>query len=343
MVSLLDGEVNRTWRFADNDGVAHEVTLVHHVLTGARALMLDYTEVPGSWGTTSVFHSSTSMPFRVGVAHGHVTIQRTSLFSFEYHCRFDDRLLSESTTAPQSELPPLSITIHVPEATVIPNPDPSNGATVTWYRLDVTRNEDQAYTSVHRRFRDFMYLDEQVRAALSGHHLASSLPKAPSREFKLLTDHDNPEFIESRRKALEEYCKKLMGIPHIMSIPDVLPFIGLANKMREVSVIFPEKTLGLKIEPFTRKSGDFPALVTSVEATGPAAGNLEAGNVLSKVNGINSSTLRFDDIVSRVKYSARPIVLHFLQPVHGSSSEVARPQAAAAEDLESQPGMDASV
>lgn len=306
--------------------------------------MLDYVEVPGSWGTTSVFHSSTTLSFRVGQAHGHVTIHRESMLSYSYECVFDDRKLKDTTFVPQSELPSLSVTVQVSDATTAPNPDPSNGATVAWYRVDVTRNEDKAFTTVHRRFKDFMFLDEQVRAALSGHHISSSLPTAPSREFKLLTDHDDPSFIESRRKALEVYCQKLFTVPHVMTVPDVLPFIGLANQMREVSIIFQEKKLGLSIEPTRRTSGDFAALVKSVVPQGPADGTVATGNILSKVNGISTSTMRFEEIVSKVQYGPRPIVLHFLQPVHSTAAPEAPGRgAAAAEDDGFDPGTDAAV
>lgn len=63
-VSVMSGEVNRTWRFTDNSGKPHELSLYHHTITGARAAMLDYEELEGSIGTSSLLHSSHRIAFR---------------------------------------------------------------------------------------------------------------------------------------------------------------------------------------------------------------------------------------------------------------------------------------
>ena len=77
---LVVPQVNRTWRFVDAKGAAHEVSLYHHPLTGARAAMLDYEELDGSLGTSSIFHSqATDIPFQVRPQPAPPRLQDSSL------------------------------------------------------------------------------------------------------------------------------------------------------------------------------------------------------------------------------------------------------------------------
>ena len=85
-VSVVSGEVNRTWRFNDASGAQHEVSLYHHPLTGARAAMLDYEELDGSLGTSSIFHGPvTELPFTVpgpGGERGVISIRHDGMLGF---------------------------------------------------------------------------------------------------------------------------------------------------------------------------------------------------------------------------------------------------------------------
>ena len=112
------------------------------------------------------------------------------------------------------------------------------------------------WLQVHRRFRDFTELDDQIRAALQGHHLQSSLPRLPRKELKFLTDHTDPSFLNERRANLEVgihlptavflaslphlgryaflddipckvYIKRLIRVPHVLQVPCTLPFVGM--------------------------------------------------------------------------------------------------------------------
>jgi hypothetical protein len=69
----------------------------------------------------------------------------------------------------------------------------------------------------------------QVRAALSGHHLASSLPHLPPKHSKLLHNHADPRFQEQRRQELELWVKKLVNVPYVLEVPMTLPFLGVAQ------------------------------------------------------------------------------------------------------------------
>ena len=99
-VNVVSGEVNRTWRFDDSAGGRHEVSLYHHPLTGARAAMIDYEELDGSLGTSSIFHGPiTDLPFALKTGeHGVIRIRHDGLLGFSYECRVNNVLLSEATS-----------------------------------------------------------------------------------------------------------------------------------------------------------------------------------------------------------------------------------------------------
>jgi hypothetical protein len=69
----------------------------------------------------------------------------------------------------------------------------------------------------------------QVRAALSGHHLATSLPLLPPKHSKLLHNHACPRFQELRRQELEQWLAKLVNVPRVLRVPAALPFLGVAQ------------------------------------------------------------------------------------------------------------------
>ena len=56
--------------------------------------------------------------------------------------------------------------------------------------------------------------------------------------------------------------RRLIGVPHVVRIPFTLPFVGIANQMREVSVVFTTKTLGVTVTRSTVQ--DYPAVVEHV-------------------------------------------------------------------------------
>lgn len=59
------------------------------------------------------------------------------------------------------------------------------GVQVAWFAIHTVRESDQRATIVHRRFRDFMSANEELRAAYKGSHLLSSFPAMPGRSWKL--------------------------------------------------------------------------------------------------------------------------------------------------------------
>ena len=65
---------------------------------------------------------------------------------------------------------------------------------------------------------------------------------------------------------------------------------------------------------------------------GPALGVLRPGDILSKVNGVSTSSMPggFDEVVRHVAAGPRPLVAHFLQVIlHGYGQEAQEAAAAA--------------
>ena len=83
---------------------------------------------------------------------------------------------------------------------------------------------------------------------------------------------------EQRREQLRTFITRVIDVPHVMAVPSVLPFLGVANHMREVSFVFPAKSIGITIQrtggPASKKGSavaaaagtGFPAVVEVVRA-----------------------------------------------------------------------------
>ena len=64
----------------------------------------------------------------------------------------------------------------------------------------------------------------------------------------------------------------------------MLPFVGIANRVREYSVLFPHPTLGFTIGRSPGGERDFPAVVESVRReVGAHLAVVGAGDLVSKV------------------------------------------------------------
>jgi hypothetical protein len=352
-VGVLTGELNRTWKFEDPTGKSHEVSLYHHTITGARGAMLDFVELPDSIGTTTILKSKHTIWFDAGGGwRGSILIKRKGMADFIYECVVGGKIIPECMSTVVTNEPTDTFELKVLKGEVASyNPFYGSGGSddqipVTWYPIKCTRLSDGAKTTVHRRFRDFVDLDESVRAGFQGRtHLKSSLPELPPKNSKILYDHADPEFQEARREKLELYIQKLVQVPRVLQISTVCPFLGMSGHVIERSVLFPAKSIGVTIQSAggtASKQGvsasisgaGFPGVVEAVR-DGPAVGLVEPGDIVSKVNGMTTISMKFPDIVNLVAKSPRPIVLHFL---HGNKDMSCRPLQAAAEALgDSQP------
>jgi len=94
MVTVLDGEVTRTWKI---DG--HIVNLYHDAMTGVRCAMLDYQEIPNSMGTSSMFmdQNGDQISFFVNSKPCYLIITKHGMFGFNYQCLCDGREVQENT------------------------------------------------------------------------------------------------------------------------------------------------------------------------------------------------------------------------------------------------------
>lgn len=81
------------------------------------------------------------------------------------------------------------------------------------YAIHSTR-EDQSWTVYHRYSR-FSELHSKVKTAYDGSAYAKQLPSLPSGVASLFKDSLDPEFIEQRRKQLDEYLQSLLKVPGI--------------------------------------------------------------------------------------------------------------------------------
>jgi hypothetical protein len=67
---------------------------------------------------------------------------------------------------PQDSLNRLRIKVEVGEVG-----KDERGAAVVWFRMHTVRENDERETIVHRRFRDFYAVNDELRSAYKGSHL----------------------------------------------------------------------------------------------------------------------------------------------------------------------------
>jgi hypothetical protein len=198
------------------------------------------------------------------------------------------------------------------------------GDDVTWYRVDTKRLGTGVEVAVHRRFRDFHFLHQQLGTYFKGSHLYHSLPRPPAKGIKLLQDHSDPGFIEERRVQCEAYVRKLLLFPRVAEIQEMMDFLGLVGaggKLREMSVIFQAGPLGIKmnrqgmgvsrigVAAFNnRKSADG---ASEVPGQAEQSGLINIGDNLVKVAGDDVSGMEYDEAIRLVVAAKRPLVLHF--------------------------------
>ena len=98
MVSVFEGQLTRTWYY-NIDSRRHVLCLYHDTITGMRSCAVDFEEVSGSLGNSSVMMDSAGhrMFFNVGDFHGYFSIIRQGWTGFEYACVVNDVALVETT------------------------------------------------------------------------------------------------------------------------------------------------------------------------------------------------------------------------------------------------------
>jgi len=313
--NVLQGEVQRSWVWLSPAGAKHVIDLWHDTVTGVRSVAVGLEEVPGSMGSSPFF---TTEPHHINFTVGHeqargmVIIEKAGLFSFRYTCVVNGRPLRATLQELADENEERFNVAILSTA----NAYSTKEKAVTWYELTVTRRSDGARTVVHRRYREFQCLFEQVHAAFKGHHLRSSLPDLPGRQLKLLVDHTDTAFVEERRLLLETAVGKLLSVPHVCAMVPVQVFLGFFDRLKEHSVVFTQRDLGMSITRTVVPEDSI--IVTRVKEVGQGGQQTRVmvGDTVSKANGEPVSKYGgFDGVAFQISKGLRPIVIHFLEAV----------------------------
>ena len=325
-VSLLAGPVTRTWRC----GPRHApVQLYHNTLTGQRWLTADGIEVPGSVGTFyGPLSNKTYIMFTLDDNKGVVTLEAAGSRVI-YQCVYNEvnipeenSIIDNGNNINQNEVnnsSKLRITIDITEL----GTDEENKP-VTWFKVRTVRESGKGQTVVHRRFNNFLALDEALRSAYKGSPILQSFPSMPTRGIKLLTDQFDPAYIEKRRWLLQDYLYKVENIPRMRTNLDFLTFLGLLDNTRETSCLFPPSLpLGLTLTAkgeFTEITGMKPM---PDGRPGPvvADGIISIGDKVSKINGEDVLDNTYDIIIAKIKSAPRPLVIHFLGTITPKSND----------------------
>jgi len=313
-ISVFSGEVNRTWLFLDPESsIEHIVTLYHDTISGVRCAMLDYEEIPGSMGTTLIFsQSGATIIFTINNKTGFIRISREGLISFKYECVFNGTEIPESTSHVSSGNEE-RYSVSVKQTVTTKN---DSFQIIAWYEIESIRPSDGAKTVVHRRFRDFSNLDAEIRAALKGNHLSSSLPILPGKAIKVLHDHKTPEFIEQRRIDLDVYLQKLFNMPHVPQMYQLQSFLGIVKTVREYSVVFRNLDTGISLE---RVQAESPACVALVRDT-TLRDQISVGDLVSKINGKPVARVTFEELMHKIETPERPLIVCFIKRIDRSQS-----------------------
>lgn len=318
-MSIFEGQLSRTWNYTKEGSKRnHVITLYHDTVTGVRSAMLDFEEITNTFGNSSLLMTQQGhrLYFVVEDLGGFIEIKRSGFTGFTYRCAVNNNFLTEVTqvvAANQNDIYKVSMT-----DTMATYDEENPTIQIIWYVVKAIRIEDGITTNVHRRFREFAELNSQVKQNFKGHHLRSSLPSLPSKSIKLTTDHQDPTFISQRANELDVFLKSLIAIPHVSNMNCVKAFLGIINNVREFSIEFRLATLGLSLNP-SEKVRSTPALVGNVLNIDQCPG-VCVGDAISKINGVPISGNTFKGIVSKIKMSPRPLLIHFIQIIASKGS-----------------------
>jgi len=228
-------------------------------------------------------------------------------------CKENNEMLSE-------EVPYVKTTNLVVNEYVI------QGDGVVWYLI----RWPECNVHVHRRYRDFYALYQQVSSAFRGSHLYASLPEPPPKEMlPSSSSNRTPAFLENRMRQLEIFLKRLNNYPGVRGglNPDVQEFLGIGSARLEVfetSVVFGEGKLGIKLKsPMASSPSEiatFSAQVAGVlsnpnesQAARLDPNRIRVGDMITRVGGESALLVKYDKVISLLQNSAlRPVVVHLL-------------------------------
>lgn len=224
----------------------HVISLYHDPVTGVRSAMLDFEEIPDSYGNSSLFMGVNGhrIFFSVESRNAYIEIKRTGLAGFLYRCVVDNTIVSEACK--QRVIPEQLMFKAVIESLTYTREEVGDSE-ITWYAIHTTRLKDNLTTTVHRsviildcpfhlfaefscyitrRFKEFTDLDTQLKMFFKG----KELPPLPRKAIKGLVDHRDPAFIEDRRQRLAQFLTALTNEPTVGEFPYVSAFLGFPTQ-----------------------------------------------------------------------------------------------------------------
>jgi len=78
-----------------------------------------------------------------------------------------------------------------------------------------------------KRYADFGDLDEELREEFKNNpSLLAILPPLPAKATKMLTDHNDPAFVEERKLLLDNYLKRMIRIREVINHKLMLRFLN---------------------------------------------------------------------------------------------------------------------
>ena len=315
-VSILDGQLTRTWKYPIR-GRNHVINLYHDTISGVRSVMVDYEEVRGSMGNSSLVMEATGhrIPFQLpgeDEVNGYIMINREGWFGFEYACMVLGQQIKE-VTDDLKNVDGDTYRCEVLDTITTPSIDDSTQP-VVYYTVNVTRCSDGVSTVVHRRFRDFADMNSQIKQNLKGHQIWSSLPNLPDKTLKFLVDHNDPAFVAERQIGLHTYLGMMVNMPHVNEMTCVKSFLGLMDKVTEYSIVFYTPQLGMSVDPGAS------IVVTSIQNPSLSANLVRCGDALSKIAGVPIAGTTFNAVVTYLKTYPRPLIVHLTRVVGAPAS-----------------------
>lgn len=169
--------------------------------------------------------------FEVSDVPGFIEIKKSSWTNFSYTCVINNVNIAE--TAANAYIID-SVRFEADVRGYIHTKDPKREEKVTWYSMNVQRLTDMTSTVVHRRFSEFVTLDDTIKATLKD----AALPSLPEKSFKLTTNHLDIAFIEKRRQKLDLYMKTLVRTANVSALPQVRTFLGFPDEVSTVFFLF---------------------------------------------------------------------------------------------------------
>lgn len=321
------GQVSRTWTYRTAQAKTHTINLHHDQWTGVRHAFLDFEEIEGSLGHSTVLMDrkiSHDIAFKIDDSvEGFLTITKSGLFGgFIYSCTIDGAQIAEVTQQVSTiQEDAFRVRVYASEST----PDDAAEKDIVWYLVETTRLLDGQQTTVHRRFREFDGLLLLVQQNLRGHHLYASLPQLPQKTYYLPREKQtDPAFVASRLQCLDQFLTHLCSVPHVSDMTCTQAFLGFVGSVREYSVVFHQPLLGITLH----RGPDEAVVVGGISPPGPGAAStpaqspasLSVGDGVSKLNGLPLGEANFNGAVARIRGLPRPLVVHFITVLKPSTS-----------------------